>query len=135
MRISDWSSDVCSSDLTAKLRGQFEDAFRTVPDTPAMQELKFSEMTIGQNADLQDDPTINSAALLDKRDEMDSSADASGKHLLDFNDIGWWLKLLCGAPVPTGTGPSTHVFTVTLDQSLSAMLEFVIGATDRKSVV
>src|SRR3546814_18693020 len=71
---------------TAKLRGQFEDAFRTVPDTPAMQELKFSEMTIGQNADLQDDPTINSAALLDKRDEMDSSAAASSKTILDFND-------------------------------------------------
>src|SRR3546814_3892453 len=60
---------------------------------------------------------------------MDSSAYASGKHILDFNDCGWWLKLLCGAPVTTGTGPYTHVFTVTLDQRLSAMLEFVIGAT------
>lgn len=113
---------------TARLIAQFESEFRTLPDPAAGQELKFSELTIGQNASLQDDPTINNVALMQKRDEMDSTADASGKHILCLNDFGFWLKLLLGAPVTTGAGPVyTHVYTLDLLPRPSALLEFIVG--------
>lgn len=114
---------------TATLMGQFEAAYRTIPDAEdiAAQLLKFSEIEIGDDADLQDDPTINNNALVEKRDEMDSTVSATGKHILCLNDFGWWAKLALGAPVTTGAGPYTHVFTLDLAPRPSALLELRLG--------
>src|SRR3546814_20208668 len=38
MRISDWSSDVCSSDLEAQLESEWSDGLPIVPPTPAAVE-------------------------------------------------------------------------------------------------
>jgi len=112
------------------LQGQFETAFRTAPVAPATQLLKFSEIDIGQDADLQDNPTINNQALMDKRTEMDHVISGKGKHILCFNDIGWWLKLLWGAPVTSGAGPYTHTFTLNLTDRPSALLELALTEND-----
>ena len=32
---------------------------------------------------------------------------------IDVNNIGWWLKALCGAPTTTGSDPYTHVYKPT----------------------
>lgn len=115
---------------TTTLQGQFATAFRTAPAAPATQLLKFSEIDIGQDADLQDNPTINNQALMDKRTEMDHVISGKGKHILCFNDIGWWLKLLLGAPVTSGTGPYTHVYTLSLDDRPDALLELSLTEND-----
>lgn len=115
---------------TATLQGQFETEFRTPPVAPGTQLLKFSKLTLGQDADLAEDPTINAQALMDKRDEQDSTVSGQGEHILCLNDIGWWLKLLLGAPVTSGAGPYTHVFTLSLADRPSALLELALTEND-----
>lgn len=115
---------------TTTLAAQFATAFRTAPVTPNTQLLKFSTLDIGQDADLEDNPTINSQALMDKRTEMDHVISGKGKHILCLNDIGWWLKLLWGAPVTTGLGPYTHVFTLSLTDRLDALIELALTEND-----
>ena len=112
---------------TATLQGQFETAYRTPPVSPNTQLLKFEKLTIGQDADLAEDDTINAAALPEKRDEMDSSASGTGTLRLCLNEIGWWLKLLWGAPVTTGAGPYVHTFTLNLLERPSALLELQVS--------
>lgn len=115
---------------TSTMAGQFETTYRTPPGAPATQLLKFSEIDLGQDADLQDNPTINNQALMDKRTEMDHVVSGKGKHILCLNDIGWWLKLLLGAPVTTGAGPYTHVYTLSLADRPSALLELALTEND-----
>jgi hypothetical protein len=115
---------------TSTLQGQFETTVRTAPVSPNTQLLKFSELDIGQDADLQDNPTINSQALMDKRTEMDHVVSGKGKHILCFNDIGWWLKLLLGAPTTSGAGPYVHTFTLGLADRPSALLEVALTEND-----
>ena len=119
---------------TATLQGQRETAFRTAPTTPNTQLLKFDTVQFGHKAELSDNATITSQALLDKRDEQDIEGMMMGKHTLDLNDIGWWLALLWGNPTTTGTGPYTHTFTLGLATRPSALLElaFTDGVTARR---
>lgn len=115
---------------TTTLAGQFETTYRTPPGVPTTRLLKFSEIDLGQDPDLQDNPTINSQPLMDKRTEMDHVVSGKGKHILCFNDIGWWLKLLLGAPVTSGVGPYTHTFTLSLNDRPSALLELALTEND-----
>src|SRR3546814_7629136 len=56
MRISDWSSDVCSSDLTAGgIYALLEAAWRAVP---AIEELAIDEMWVGFRPGSRDDAPI-----------------------------------------------------------------------------
>lgn len=118
----------------ATLIAQFEDDFRTQPanEDIAAQTLKFSEFTIGQEAELQEDPTIDPAVLAEKRDEQDSTVTGSGKHIFCLNDFGFWAKMLLGDPVTTGPGPYTHTWTLTNDLRPSALMEFADGPADNR---
>lgn len=111
----------------AKLAGQLESTFRTAPGTPAGQLLKFDSLKIGRNVDLQDNNTIAGQLLPFKRDEMDSAIQGSGTHILDLNDIGWWLTLLLGQSTTTGSGPYTHTFTLSFNPRPSATLELAMA--------
>lgn len=107
----------------ARLLFQIEDAFRTAPGTPAAYRLPFHETDFGREPDRQEDPTLQGEALTPKRDEDDSMLAGPLTSRLDLNAIGWWLYLLWGAPVTTGTGPYEHVFTLDLDERPSALIE------------
>ncbi|WP_293001971.1 phage tail tube protein [Nevskia sp.] len=113
---------------TATLAGYFESAFRTPGATPQGQLLKFSTMNPGQEAVLEENPTIQANALTDKRTEMDSSASMELSAILCLNDIGWWLKALLGSPTTTGTGTYTHTFTLNLNDRPSLAFEATVTA-------
>jgi len=113
---------------TATLRAGFEASYRNPGTTPQEQVLKFSTMEIGQEAVLEDDPTINANPLAEKRTEMDSTASATVNAIICLNEIGVWLKLLLGAPVTSGPGPLyTHTFTLNLAERPSAWFEVAVG--------
>lgn len=126
-------SDLIFTGATARLASQLETAFRTPPAAPATRLRRFSKLVIGQDATLQDNDTINSDPLAEKRQEMDSTAAATGTHILCLNEIGFWLTLLWGAPVTTGDGPFVHTFTLDLAPRPSALLELSLNdsAEDR----
>lgn len=109
------------------LQQQFETVFRTAPGAPSTQLLKFSKVTVGREAELAEDPTINANALMEKRQEQDASAPISAEGILCLNDIGFWLRMLLGAPQTTGTGPYTHVFTLNLNARPSSLFEFAMS--------
>lgn len=115
---------------TSTLAGQFATAFRTAPATPSTRLLKFSEIDIGQDADLAENPTINNQPLQDKRTDMNHVVSGRGKHILCLNDIGWWLKLLWGTPVTSGVGPFTHTYTLNLSDRPDALLELALTEND-----
>lgn len=112
---------------SATLAHQFETAYRTAPVSPDAQLMRFSTVTMGREAELAPDTTINADALMEKRDEMDSNAPIQLKAILCLNDIGTWLRMLLGAPVTTGMGPYTHVFTLDLADRPSALMELSLS--------
>src|SRR3546814_4890035 len=57
MRKSDWSSDVCSSDLGREARG-LEDAHRPVPEHGAGIEDRVGELGRGARSDVETLPTV-----------------------------------------------------------------------------
>lgn len=113
---------------TAVLHHQFETAFRTPPGAPNTQLLKFEKLTMGRDAELPDDETINSDPLREKRDEQDSVAPVSLAARMCLNDMGTFLRMLLGAPVTTGpaSGIYTHVFTLNLTDRPSSLLELAL---------
>lgn len=115
---------------TATLSAGFETSYRNPGSTPQSQILKFSTLEIGQEAVLEDDPTINANPLAEKRTEMDSSASATVNAIICLNEIGLWLKLLLGPPVTTGGGPIyTHTYTLSLAARPSSWFEVTVGET------
>src|SRR3546814_19983363 len=67
MRISDWSSDVCSSDLTAGgIYALLEAAWRAVP---AIEELAIDEMWVGFRPGSRDDAPILGPTSIDRSEE------------------------------------------------------------------
>lgn len=112
---------------TATLGVQTETAYRTAPGAPNVQLMKFSKVTMGREAELAEDSTINADPLMEKRDEMDSTGPISMESILCLNDIGTWLRMLLGPPVTTGTGTYTHTFTLNLDDRPSALFELAVS--------
>ena len=105
------------------LEGQIEATYRTVPTTPNALKLKFSEMSFSRNPQRQDDPTIDGSVLAQKTDEVDESPSGTLTSIACFNDMTFWLYLLMGAPVTTGTGPYVHTYTLTRNCRPSALLQ------------
>lgn len=112
---------------SATLAQQLETTYRTPPGSPNTKLMKFSKITMGREADLADDPTINADPLAEKRDEMDSTGPMSLEAILCLNDIGVWLTMLLGPPSTTGTGTFTHTFTLDLTDRPSALLELAVS--------
>ena len=102
---------------------QRETSFRTAPGVPAAFEMKFSTVDFGRQQQRDDDPTINANPLAEKQTVGDETPGGSIKAKLDLNDAGQWLSLLWGTPDTSGAGPYTHIFTVTLADRPSALLE------------
>lgn len=105
------------------LAGQLEPSYRTPSATPNAIKLKFSDFDFARNPLRQDDPTISDTTLMQKTDEVDESPTGSLTAIACLNDMTFWLYLLLGAPVVTGTGPYVHTFTLTRDCRPSALLE------------
>lgn len=88
----------------------------TYGTTPAvspgdMVSLPFDNISLGSNENMLDPETINHA----KRYEVEPafgniSVEGSVTVPLDVTNIGYWLKLLMGAPTTSGVGPYTHTF-------------------------
>src|SRR3546814_6628193 len=101
MRISDWSSDVCSSDLTAQLRDAMSDLPLQTPD--ALRPL-------AQQCERQRYSPLTEPALL-----LDLNASASSDAL--FQD---WLRTL---PAPViGVGPTDAVLADACEDRKSTRL-------------
>lgn len=113
---------------SATLALQRETAFRTEPGTQAATLMPFHQSSFGRAPNRVDDPTLNGEPLANKRDESDASVDGELTSILDLNTIGHWLTLLWGAPETTGAGPYEHVFTLSLDERPSALLEYAYNA-------
>lgn len=107
------------------LEGQIETAYRTLPGTPNSLKLKFSEFSFARNPARQEDPTIDGSVLAQKTDEVDESPSGTLTSIACLNDMTFWLHLLIGAPVTTGTGPGPYVHTYTLTRNCrpSALLQ------------
>lgn len=112
---------------TATLVKQLEATYRVAPAPAAAQRMKFSKVTMGREPELADDMTINGEPLMEKRDEMDSTAPATLEAILCLNDIGHWLTMLLGPPVTTGAGTFEHVYTLDLADRPSALMELSLS--------
>ncbi len=96
-------------------RSQMAVAFETVYGTPpasgSFWQMPFSRQTLGSEQNLLEDDILGLGrdAQPPTRDAI--TADGEIVVPIDARYIGVWLKALFGAPVTTGTGPYTHVFT------------------------
>ena len=61
---------------------------------------------------LQEDALLSANARRNAADPYQSVAQVEGRALvpLDSVHLGWWLKMLLGAPSTSGSGPYTHVY-------------------------
>lgn len=107
----------------AKLIAGFETAYKTPAVSPVGTDLRFNKFTANRNPDREEDASVGQGVLMDKRDEVDEEPKGTIESILCLNTIGWWLKLLLGAPVTTGAGPYVHTFTMSLNPVLSAWFE------------
>lgn len=112
---------------TASLIGQFETAFRTEPVTPAAQSIPFEKLGWKRIAERVGNDQIELSALSNKTEEVDSRLELTLEQGHCLNALGWLLKALMGAPVTSGAGPYTHVFTFDLRQRPSALMELRYG--------
>lgn len=101
-----------------KLLMVFESTYGTTPtindgDTVA---LPFDTLSLGSNENMLDPETINFGRRFDVEPAFGNiSVEGSATIPVDVTNIGYWLKLLLGAPVTTGAGPYTHTFEPSTD--------------------
>jgi len=91
----------------------FESTYATTPTISDgdMVQLPFDNVSLGSNENMLDPETING-----RRDQVEPaygniSVEGSITVPMDVTNIGYWFKLLLGAPVTTGAGPYLHTFT------------------------
>lgn len=107
----------------AQLLLQPETTYRTAPGAADAVQMKFNTLDYGREPVYNEDPTIKSQPLMDRRDVIDAALAGRLEAIACLRDIGHWLALLWGAPVTTGSGPYTHTFTLNLADRPSALLE------------
>lgn len=108
---------------------QFETAYRTAPSPAAAKKMPFVTWEPGADFRRVKDPTLSASPLPSKSGDGGLVVPAKPfTGILDLRSIGYWLKLLLGAPTTTGTSTYTHVFPVNLTERPSALLE--MGFTD-----
>lgn len=93
----------------AKLAGAFETVYGT-PPASGFKNLPFVRSTLGAEQGLIEDDLLGNG-----REKFDPSLDVvtnDGQVVVpvDLRNFGFWLKLLLGVPVTTGSDPYTHVF-------------------------
>lgn len=98
---------------TGRIIAQFQGlSLRDVPSTPAAIDLPFQEAEFNPNPVYTDNDTINAGALDYAQEKTDEAPTATMTVPYDLNAIGFFLKMLLGAPVTTGSGGTyQHVFT------------------------
>ena len=97
-----------------KLLMVFESTYNTTPTISDgdMVALPFDSISLGSNENMLDPETINHAKRFEVEPAFGNiSVEGSVTVPLDVTNIGYWLKLLLGAPVTTGVGPYLHTFT------------------------
>jgi hypothetical protein len=97
--------------INAVIRGGFEAVYGTAPGAGVFNQLPFVSTTLGAEVPLIEDDQIGTG-----REPLDPTPDVTTNDgdvvvPVDTKGFGKWLKLLLGAPVTTGAGPYTHVFT------------------------
>ena len=113
----------------ARLIAAFEATYGTAPAT-GWFALPFKRITLGAEKPLGYDPLLGQGR--DAQDPYYEGVSVAGDIgvPIDVRAVGFWLKGLFGAPVTTGTGPYTHVFTSGGDlPSLALELGFTGFAT------
>jgi hypothetical protein len=93
-------------------RGMFEVTYGTTPAIASneMVQLPFNSFTIGSDEELISPATIRGNRFDAEPAFGNISVAGSATVPLDVRNIGYWLKLLLGAPVTTGSGTYTHTF-------------------------
>jgi len=109
----------------AQLLLAFETTYGEAPATGAYFKLPFISLDVGGEQGLLEDDILGLG-----RDPQAPTYDLfrdGGQIIvpLDVRNIGYWLKLVLGAPTTTGTGPYTHVFVSgkTVANLVSASIE------------
>lgn len=98
----------------AQLIAAIESTYGTAPDGSGegvYSKLPMSSIDLGLERPLGTDPLLGKGR--DAQDAFYEGINVAGnvEVPLDLRDIGFWLQLLFGDPVTTGTDPYTHVFT------------------------
>lgn len=98
---------------TSRIQAMFQGAsLSDVPVSPAALDLPFQESEWNRNPVYTDNDTMNSGELDYAQELTDYAPSITLAAPYCLNSIGFFLKMLLGAPVTTGAGPTyTHVFT------------------------
>lgn len=96
----------------ARLLMQYETTYRTAPSPAAAKVLPFTTWNVGRNPRRQVNNTVTSTALRAKSDRGDPIAGGNFTSVLELRTLGFWLKLLLGAPT-TGKAVTVQPVNVT----------------------
>jgi hypothetical protein len=94
-----------------RLLFQNEANYRTAP-SPAAVVMPFTNWDVKRTPNRQQDPTVNQSALRNKSNPGDPVVSGSFESVLELRTIGYWLKLLFGAPT-TGKAVTTQPVNIT----------------------
>jgi len=98
---------------SSRLRLGYETTFGVTPGTPATFQLPFNpSLELAEKQALNESGTIIASRNTAQPFLGYKSVEGSVTVPVDATAFGYWLKGLFGAPVTTGTGPYTHVFSV-----------------------
>lgn len=90
---------------------QLETTYRTAPSAAAVV-MPFTSWDVKRTPNRQQNNTVNQSALRNKSDAGDAVVGGSFESILELRTIGYWLKLLLGAPT-TGKAVTSQPANVT----------------------
>lgn len=110
-----------------QMRMAFESTFAQ-PPSDGYVRMPYRTADIGATQEFSDDPVmgLGREAQEPSRDALEQSGTVSVP--LDTRAIGYWLKLLLGAPSTSGSGPYTHTFDTSAEDLPSASIEMAYSA-------
>lgn len=121
---------------TGTLIGQFQtDGLLSVPSPAVAVRHRFEEFTAGRKPLRTANNTVKGRAVGSKKIDQDDRPAGTITSPFCLNNVGWWLKMLCGAPATTGAGPYTHVFTHGLGVRPTSLLEMALASASASATL